>query len=173
MKTLGLALVFFTVVMTSFIFLRLSYINSEYANPQIVIHNEPRSAVIANVGSSTLSTESEMEFEDTLKVDNIVLDDLELVTIIGIRSRTTAPEPTDENADMPATGEYADQINLMPTSCESMCADSDNVESGAAGLHADEVNIVRSELELGRALFEGETELLAPPTQTGAYILPD
>jgi hypothetical protein len=91
-------------------------------------------------------------------------------------------EPSAENADMPATGEFADQINLLPEkiACSNACIDDTNVSMPAMGEFADQINsdaIVIAAKEKGFDVVNDDklmdvTVSSHPPTELGVYTPP-
>ncbi|RYG17768.1 MAG: hypothetical protein EOO07_10375 [Chitinophagaceae bacterium] len=92
------------------------------------------------------------------------------------------PEPTSDNADMPATGEFADQVNLQieKASCEGTCADNQNVNALASGEFSDQINPNEIMVEAkNKGLDTSENKPLQdvaanshPPTEQGVYTPP-
>lgn len=77
-------------------------------------------------------------------------------------------EPTPDNADMLATGEFAEQVNLKPLPCYSDCADDWDEFAPATGEYSDQVNLYPSAID--EELPEDVDLESHPSTVTGSYI---
>ncbi|WP_196160184.1 hypothetical protein [Reinekea sp. G2M2-21] len=77
-------------------------------------------------------------------------------------------EPTPDNADLLATGEFADQVNLQPLPCSSDCADDWDEFAPATGEYSNQVNLYPSSIE--EELPEDVDLESHPSTVTGSYI---
>lgn len=112
--------------------------------------------------------------------DNAMSSEQKKLSLVVTEEETL--EPSVENADMPATGEYADEVNLPKeaSSCTEACVDSMNVNAPASGEFADQIN---SETILAEAKNKGieiaaEEKLIDvsatshPTTELGVYTPP-
>jgi hypothetical protein len=101
---------------------------------------------------------------------------------VPIENNKNPPEPSNKNADMPATGEFADQVNFpaQKGNCNDACADGSTVNMKATGEFADQINsddiIVAAKT---KGFDRSETKKLvdvpansAPPTELGVYTPP-
>lgn len=102
--------------------------------------------------------------------------------VVPTENNKNPPEPSRENANMLAAGEFADQVNF-PTKkieCGNACVDDETVNVKATGEFADQIN---SEEIIVAAKTKGfnlsETKKLvdvptnsAPPTELGVYTPP-
>jgi hypothetical protein len=115
-------------------------------------------------------------------VDLILTSNTKTTTITSVK-HINFPEPTNANADMAATGEFADQVNLLveKDECKELCVDAANVNAPATGEFADQINSgdILKQAMLNNAELPVETKFMdvsadsAPPTELGAYLPPE
>lgn len=99
-----------------------------------------------------------------------------------IEENKNPPEPSKENANMLATGEFADQVNFptQKTECNNACADDATVNMKAIGEFSDQINsdeIIAAAKNKGFELSEIKKLVdvpanSAPPTEFGVYTPP-
>lgn len=125
-------------------------------------------AIIADVNPQSISdsrkTKNEIKKETALAAES---------------SESPEAEPANANADILATGEFADQVNLTieNSDCKESCADNTDVNIPAVGEFADQINadVVFNQAMLDNPDLQPEVQLAEtpvnsdPPTEFGAY----